>query len=74
MSGGRRALSRAAALASVLVLSLAGCQRPSEAPPREQDKALQRAVEAPLERARAVEDEVREGKQRKDREIEEQGG
>lgn len=60
-------------LAAVL-LATAGCERPSERTPQPGDTALRDAIEAPQDRARAVEADVRAAKQRADREIEEQGG
>lgn len=63
--------------AVVLVLALgllAACERPSEREPQAGDTALRDAVQAPQERARAVEAEVKAAKARADREIEDQGG
>jgi hypothetical protein len=56
---------------------LAGCSREPDPPPPPADdpsRALERAVQAPLDKARAVEDQVRKEKERQDREIEEGGG
>ena len=62
------------ALFAVLGL-LAGCDpAPSPPPPQESDRALERAVQEPLDKARAVEDQVKAQKERQDREIEEGGG
>jgi hypothetical protein len=55
---------------------LAGCSREPDPPPPADDpsRALDGAVQAPLDKARAVEDQVRKEKERQDREIEEGGG
>lgn len=54
---------------------LAGCEpEPSPPPPDESARALERAVQEPLDKARAVEDQVKAQKERQDREIEEGGG
>ena len=47
---------------------------PAPREPREDDKALLRAIEAPQDKARAVEADVLEAKRRNDEKIEEQGG
>ena len=63
---------------SLIVLAallLAACGSDAPPPePREQDRALQRAIQAPQDKARAVEDEVLKAKQEQDARIEEQGG
>lgn len=75
-------------LLALCVLSLAGCERPADPPrgsassdpapeqsgTRESDQALLRAIEAPKDRARAVEADLMEAKRRDDAAIEEQGG
>ena len=55
---------------------LAGCTpEPSPPPPADDSsRALERAVQAPLDKARAVEDQVKAAKEQQDREIEEGGG
>ena len=58
------------------MLLLAGCE-PAPSPPPPQDdssRALERAVQEPLDKARAVEDQIKAEKARQDREIEEGGG
>ncbi len=62
------ALRLAGCLAAISLL--AACSRPADEPPREEDKALQRAIEAPQDKARAVEGQLQEDLQRK-REAEE---
>jgi hypothetical protein len=55
---------------------LAGCEPSPSPPPPEGDssRALERAVQEPLDKARAVEDRIKVEKARQDREIEEGGG
>ena len=58
---------------------LAGCDpapspAPEESAPDERARDLERAVQEPLDKARAVEDQVKAQKERQDREIEEGGG
>ncbi len=60
---------RAAACLAAIGL-LAGCGRPAEEPPREEDEALQRAIEAPQDEARAVEGQLQDDLKRR-REAEE---
>lgn len=66
----------ALALAFGASLLLAACS--SEPPPpkqvREEDRALQRAIEEPLDKARAVEDQVLKAEQERARQLEESGG
>lgn len=60
---------------AVLLLTLAACSSDAPPPaPREEDRALEKAIQAPLDKARAVEDEVMKAKQEQDAKIEEQGG
>lgn len=66
-----RYLMSAAALCSALLL--AACE-PAPREPREEDKALLRAIEAPQDKARAVEADVLEAQKRTDQALEEQGG
>lgn len=61
--------------AALLLAALGACT--SERPPaevREEDKALQKAIQAPLDKANAVEDEVLKAQQEQQRKIDEQGG
>ena len=66
------------AIVGVLALVLLGGCEPAPAPPppppEDSSRALERAVQEPLDKARAVEDRVRQEKERQDREIEEGGG
>ena len=64
------------AIVGVLALAfLSGCEpAPAPPPPEDSSRALERAVQEPLDKARAVEDRVRQEKERQDREIEEGGG
>lgn len=62
-------------LAAVLVALLGACSNdraPAEV--REEDKALQKAIQAPLDKAKAVEDDVLKAQQEQQRKIDEQGG
>lgn len=64
-----------ATVVAMLMVVLAGCSQ--ERPPaevREEDKALQKAIQAPLDKANAVEDEVLKAQQEQQRKIDEQGG
>ena len=58
------------------LLLLAGCTPEAPPPPPADDdsRALERAVQEPLDKARAVEDQVKAAKEKQDREIEEGGG
>ena len=54
---------------------LAACTSDAPPPePREEDRALERAVQAPQDKARAVEDELQKAKEAQDAKIQEQGG
>ena len=66
-----RHLLTAAALCATLLL--AACE-PAPREPRDEDKALLRAIEAPQDKARAVEADVLEAQKRTDDALEEQGG
>ena len=61
---------------AVAACLLAGCQpEPSPPPPADDSsRALERAVQEPLDKARAVEDQVKAAKEKQDREIEVGGG
>lgn len=63
-------------LLALCTLTLGACQRPADAPPAsaESDTALLRAIEAPQDKARAVEADLMEAKRRDDAAIEAQGG
>lgn len=66
---------RIVAVALIAALAAAaGCERPPQREPQPGDTALRDAIQAPQDRARAVEAEVKAAKDRADREIEEQGG
>ena len=62
-----------APLAVLAIALLAACSA-SERAPREQDKALQRAIDAPQDRARAVEQQLQDDQQRKRKAVEDAGG
>ena len=58
------------------IVLLAGC-RPEPTPPPPPDdssRALERAVQEPLDKARAVEDQLKDAREKQDQEIEEGGG
>lgn len=59
----------------LLVASLAGCGK-SQAPepPRGEHQALQRAIQEPIDRARAVEEELQKQQDALQRQIEDSGG
>lgn len=62
-------------VAAALLTTLAACS--SEPPPpqaRAQDKALQQAIQAPIDKAKAVEDDVLKAQQEQAKKIDEQGG
>jgi len=61
------------ALVAVLGVLLAGCGGPPPAP-REEDRALQRAIEAPQDKARAVEEQLEADRVRKREAEDDQGG
>ena len=64
---------RSLAASSCLALAACGSSAPPEAP-RAEDRRLEHAVQEPLDKARAVEDQIKQEKERQDREIEEGGG
>ena len=70
----RRGLGAAATLG--LLAMLAACSSDPQPPPqvREEDKALQRAIQEPLDKARGVEDQVLKAQEEAARKIDEQGG
>lgn len=58
-----------------VLLVLAGCEPSAPPPPpREQDRALERAVQEPLDRAREVEQQMRDARKQQDEAIREGGG
>ena len=61
---------RCAALLAALVLG--GCEPAAQREPDPRDQALKNAIEAPQQRARAVEADVLEAKRRTDEAVEEQ--
>lgn len=65
------------AIVATALLALVACSSEPPPPPpqaREEDKALQQGIQAPLDKARAVEDEVLKAQQEQQRKIDEQGG
>jgi hypothetical protein len=61
----------------VLVAQLAACgvdAPPAPPPPPEADRALERAVQAPLDKARGVEEELRKARAAQDAKLREEGG
>lgn len=64
---------------ALLTLTLAGCDRPSPPPPPDnkpdpQATQLRDAIQAPLDKAHAVEDQVRDAAEKQRAQIEAQGG
>lgn len=57
--------------ATVLLLAttLAGCVESPPPEPREEDRRLERAVQEPLDKARAVEQQVQSAKDKQDEEM-----
>lgn len=54
----------------LLLLPLAGCDSPERPPEvREQDRALERAVQEPIDRAREVEQQMRDARKQQDQAI-----
>lgn len=62
------------ALGMGLMLGACSSEPPPPAQVREEDKALQRAIEEPLDKARAVEDQVLKAQEEQAKKIDEQGG
>ncbi|MCI1728080.1 MAG: hypothetical protein LKM32_01340 [Chiayiivirga sp.] len=57
--------------------TLALCACGSSAPPpepRDEDRAMERAIHAPLDKARALDEELQKARREQDAKIEEQGG
>ncbi|HET6604717.1 MAG TPA: hypothetical protein VFG21_11010 [Xanthomonadaceae bacterium] len=57
-----------------LAVLAAACEPAAQREPQAQDKALQRAIQAPQDKARAIEKDVLEARQRSDRALEDQEG
>lgn len=68
-----RVFCLSAALAMGMSLTACGAPEPSE-PPREQHQGLQRAIQEPLDKARAAEDALQKQQEAMQRQIEEDGG
>lgn len=66
-------MGRKLVVMAVAVLAVA-CEPTAQREPQEQDKALQRAIQAPQDKARAIEKDVLEARQRTDRALEDQEG
>lgn len=58
----------------ILLLGACSSEPPPPAQVREEDRALQRAIEEPLDKARAVEDQVLKAQEEQAKKIEEGGG
>ena len=63
---------RPAVLLLLAAATLAGCVETPPPEPREEDRKLERAVQEPLDKARAVEQQMQEAKERQDEEMREQ--
>lgn len=59
-------------LAALACLVAAGCESPPPPEPREEDRALERAIREPVERAQAVEQDVLESARRVDEAMQQQ--
>lgn len=70
----RRGLGAAAALGLLAMLAACSSDPPPPTQVREEDKALQRAIQEPLDKARGVEDQVLKAQEEAARKIDEQGG
>jgi hypothetical protein len=66
-------MRRFIALAAI-TLGLTACGSDTPEQPREEDRALQRAIQAPLDKARATEEALEKARQQQDAELKEQGG
>ncbi|MCX7557600.1 hypothetical protein OS187_12370 [Xanthomonadaceae bacterium JHOS43] len=64
----------AVALSACLVVALAACTNEAPPVPEDEHKSLQRAIQQPLDKARAVEDEVRKQQESVQRQLDEAGG
>jgi hypothetical protein len=53
---------------------LVACGRPEPPPPSESDRTLEKAIQAPMDRARAVEEDLKKARNVQDAKLEEQGG
>ena len=58
---------------AAFALGACGSSAPSQTP-REEDRKLERAVQEPLDRARAVEQQMRDARAKEDAEIQDGGG
>lgn len=56
------------------VVALAACSQDAAPPPREQDRALERAIQEPQDKARAVEEQLEQARRAQDEKLREQGG
>ena len=67
---------RRMSFAVTAILTVAACTpEPSPPPPPDDSsRALERAIQEPLEKARAVEDQVKAAREKQDKEIEDGGG
>lgn len=68
-------MSRIAGIvSSCCFASLLACSPSAPPPPREQDRALERAIQEPQDKARAVEDQLEAARRAQDEKLREQGG
>jgi hypothetical protein len=68
-------MSAARVIGIVLFLVLLpACGSTDPPPPREADRALDDAIQAPLDRARAVEDDLKQARRAQDEKLEDGGG
>jgi hypothetical protein len=67
-------MTRINCIAPLLCLALLGACSSEAPPPREEDRALERAIQEPQDKARAVEDQLEQARRAQDEKLREQGG
>ena len=67
-------MNRIGCIALLMSLSWLGACGSEPPPPREEDRALERAIQEPQDKARAVEDQLEQARRAQDEKLREQGG
>ena len=67
-------MNRIVCIALLISLSWLGACSSESPPPREEDRALERAIQEPQDKARAVEDQLEQTRRAQDEKLREQGG